>query len=450
MLVIIALLAGLLIALLMTLNSETVSQLPDNLGEPGMTNERQANAETDHNAPTAVAPQPATVDTGPADDAMTITDVAPDRDVAETAPAARTEEMTDAARFGKTLSGAESGNREHQYEAGNMYMTGIGADIDYGKAISFFEKSAGQGYSKAAYQLGLIYYEGSGVSSNKKTAFKWFSSAAENNYAAAQYYLGKLYAAGQGTKRNNKLALEWLGKAVNGGFDQARGEMINVQEKMNMEAAEKKKAAEIARAKAEKAAEANRKKEAQKKAAAIARAKQQAKAQDTAKKKLTKNQQVSKEKPGKAAVSKAVRGKEPAKHNGLEVVIKGAWSRNNKPIAYLPSSINICSREDDRVICLSDDQIRESGGNIIKFQTSAIIDNFDNKENTFKVTYRNLVIDATPVSGTEATGGFKVKPGWGSPHTMDCSLKEGGTVSCLKNNTHSLLLVNTQTAAPDR
>ncbi len=342
---------------------------------------------------------------------------------------------SNASRFGKTLSGAESGNSKNQYEIGNMFMTGIGADIDYGKAISFYEKSAAQGHNKAAYKLGLIYYEGTGVSSNMKTAFKWFSSAAENNYPVAQYYLGRLYAAGQGTKRNNKLALEWLSKAVDGGFDQARGELINVQENMSMEAA---------------AASAQKKAAEKKKAAAIARAEQEAKA----KSKKAAASKAAKAKSKKAAASKVARKKKPARKSALDVVVTGAWSRNNKPIAYLPSSINTCRTEDSKVICFSDDQTRETGGNIIKFKTKAIIDHFNDKDKTFRVTYRNLVIDATPVTGTdlaagdeEVEGGFKVKTGWGSPHTMACNFKDNGAVSCLKNNTHALLLVNSMAVA---
>ena len=364
---------------------------------------------------------------------------------------------SNAARFGKTLSAAEGGNRDNQYDIGNMYMMGIGSDIDYGKAVSFFEKAAGQGHSKAAYKLGLIYYEGTGVKTDKKAAFKWFSSAAENNYPAAQYYLGKLYSEGQGTKRNNKLALEWLSKAVDGGFDQARGEMINVQEKISMEAAgerarkeaaEKKKAAEVARAR--EAAEAK----------ARARAQQASRAKEDAKARAAreKAEQAAARQAEKAAARQAAKKKkEAALQKGIYVVINGAWSRNNKPIAYLPSSINTCRTEGDKVICLSEEQTRESGGNVIMYKTKAIIGSFNEKKKTFGVTYRNLVINATPVTGTDLTAGdeeeegsFKVKTGWGSPHSMDCSFQDNGSVSCLKNNTHALLLVNTMAVASGR
>jgi TPR repeat protein len=355
---------------------------------------------------------------------------------------------SNAARFGKTLSEAEGGNRDSQYEIGNMYMTGIGAEIDYGKAASFFEKAAGQGHSKAAYKLGQIYYEGAGVSPDKKAAFKWFSSAAESNYPAAQYYLGKMYSEGQGTARNNKLALEWLSKAVAGGFDQARGEMINVQEKMSMEVAQE---------------DSKRKAAAEKMAAAIARAEEQAREKEAARvaeaKAKAQAKNTPKATPKKVVASKPAKKKEqakaPEKIYGLEGIMAGAWSRNNKPIAYLPSSINTCRSEDDKVICLSDEETRESGGNIIKFKTKAIIDGFKSRGKFFNVTYRNLVIDATPVTGTdlaadddeEAEGGFKVKTGWGTPHNMECSFKDNKSVACLKNNTHAFLLVNTMSVA---
>jgi hypothetical protein len=364
---------------------------------------------------------------------------------------------SNASRFGKTLSEARGGNRDSQYEVGNMFMMGIGSEIDYGQAVSFFEKAAGQGHSKAAYKLGLIYYEGSGVKTDKKAAFKWFSTAAENNYPAAQYYLGKLYSEGQGTKKDNKLALEWLSKAVDGGFDQARGEMINVQEKMSMEAASERARKQAAERK--KAEEVARAREAAEAAAAEARARKQqaSRAKESAKEKAARERAARAEAKRAAERKAAQRKKEQAEKKGIDVVIDGAWSRNNKPIAYLPSSINTCRAEGDKAICLSKDQTRESGGNIIQYKTKSIIGNFNEKKKTFEVTYRNLVINATPVTGTDLTagddeegGGFKVKTGWGSPHNMECNFQDNGTVSCLKNNTHAMLLVNTMSVASGR
>ncbi len=66
------------------------------------------------------------------------------------------------------------------------------------------------------------------------------------------------------------------------------------------------------------------------------------------------------------------------------------------------------------------------------------------------MTYSNLVLDASPADGSGlATSGYSVKTGWGSPHTLDCSFNDNSKVSCLKNKTYTLFLVNTRTEDPD-
>ncbi|HUT41344.1 MAG TPA: tetratricopeptide repeat protein [Gammaproteobacteria bacterium] len=322
-------------------------------------------------------------------------------------------------RFDRTLTEAEQGDRVSQYELGNMYTKGIGVDIDYRKAIAAYEKSAGQGYDKAAYKLGLIYNEGSGIPADMKAAFKWFRIAATNGYPAAQYYLGKMYAAGQGTGKDNALALEWLSKAVEGGFDQARGAMINVSENIAMEAAAARSAGST-RAEPEPAPV------------------------------------VTARKPAKPVVSRASKIEKPASKTwSLENLMLAAWYRDTDPVTYLPSAVNNCRIEDDRLVCLSDDQTRRTAANLIKYKTKAIIENFTDK-GTFEVTYRNLVIDASRIESAESadeTGdsndenAYTVKTGWGTPHNLECQFKDHGTLTCVKNKSHSFELISPQNLA---
>jgi TPR repeat protein len=324
------------------------------------------------------------------------------------------------ARFGRTLADAQGGNPESLYELGNMYTKGIGVDVDYGKAISAYEQSAGQGYTKASYRLGLLYYGGEAVPADMKSAFKWFKSAATNNYPAAQYYLGKMYAAGQGTGKDITLALEWLSKAVDGGFDQARGAMIDVTENIAMEAAPAR-AAGGARAKAKSAP------------AVTAR------------------------KPSRASKIRNSRQQRPDSITwSIEDLMLAAWYRDSEPVTFLPSAINSCRIEQERLICLSDDQTRRAGLNLIKFKTKAIIENLTD-QGAFDITYRNLVIDARPVETAESKDGvgtagdeavaYRVKTGWGTPHTLECQFKDRGILTCLKNNTYSFELTSPQTLA---
>ena len=314
-------------------------------------------------------------------------------------------------RFNKELASAEGGNKESQYKLGNMYTEGIGTNIDLAKAAEAFEQSASQGYAKAEYKLGLIYYEGTGVKTSMKTAFKWFRQAADKGYAVAQYYLGKMYASGSGVKRDYATSLEWYTKAVDGGFNQARSEMIDVSEKMK---APKKTAAAPAR------------KSEPRKTATVTR------------------------KSKRPAVNKTY---------GIEDLMVAAWSRDGEPVAYLPSAINNCRTEEDKIACYSDDQTRETADSHIRFKTKSIMRDFSN-DGSFEVTYRNLVIDATRVTaadsseealeiGSEVTAAdaYTVKTGWGKEHTLECRMIEDSKVSCLKNKTHSFLLVSPQTVA---
>jgi TPR repeat protein len=314
-------------------------------------------------------------------------------------------------RFSKELASAESGDKESQYKLGNMYTEGIGTNIDLAKAAEAFQQSASQGYAKAEYKLGLIYYEGTGVKASRQTAFKWFKQAADKGYAAAQYYLGKMYASGSGVKRDYATSLEWYTKALDGGFNQARSEMIDVSEKMK---APKKTAASTA-----------------------------------SKSETRKNASV------------ARKGKSPSvnKTYGIEDLMVAAWSRDGEPVAYLPSAINNCRTEEDKIACYSDDQARETADSHIRFKTKSIMRNFSS-DGSFEVTYRNLVIDATEVtaaastedaleigSKVTATDAYAVKTGWGKEHELECRMLEESKVSCLKNKTYSFLLVSPQTVA---
>ena len=310
------------------------------------------------------------------------------------------------ARFAKTASLASKGDKDSLYDLGNMHLEGVGTNIDVVKAIAAFEESANQGHTKAAYKIGLIFYEGNGIKPNSKHAFKWFRQAANGGYPAAQYYLGKLYATGKGVKQNRAEALVWLGKAVDGGFDQARGEMIDVSESMK-------------------------------------KVKPEPKAETAPKKKTAEKKQVKQKKKAKA------------KRFTMEDVVLAAWVRDGNPVAWMPSEITTCRSEDDKINCFSDDQVRNAGDNIIKYKTQAVISNFTSS-GSFKVSYRNLVIsasqDVTVLAGesddepgsldAQQSDTYRIKTGWSNPHKLSCKLKDAGTVTCRKNNTHAIVLTS--------
>jgi len=337
-------------------------------------------------------------------------------------------------RFKKIQALADKGDAESQYKLGKMYTEGAGTSINHDKASAAFENAAKQGYAKAEYKLGLNYYEGTGVNRSRKTAYKWFKAAAEQNHPASQYYLGKMYASGSGVKQNYTTSLEWLTRAVDGGFNQARGEMIDVSEKMKMKKAEKNKPAAMEEVVVKQIKPV------------VARAK---------KPKLKKTRT-------KKVRTETAKTEEPEKTPGfsIEDLMVAAWNRNNKPVAYLPSAINNCRTEENNIVCYSDSQTRKSGNNIIKFKTKSVMKGFS-EDGSFKVTYRNLVVDSgamdnidsskddDEIGGEDDSAGntYKVKAGWGKEHALECQLKDSGTVSCMKNKTHTFVLVSPHTLA---
>ena len=313
-------------------------------------------------------------------------------------------------RFKKTLVLAGGGDMESQYDLGNMYMEGVGVDTDRAKAIDWYGKAAAQGYEKAQYKLGLIYFEESTPEKDTSLAFSFFNEAAEKGYPAAQFYLGKMYASGQGVKRDYATALQWYSKAVDGGFNDARREMTDIAE-------------------------------------------------------LLKDKPVAKE-PRTVKTARPVKPATPTQVETdpgytYEDLVLASWKRDKDPVAYLPSAINNCSIEDNRVVCFSNEQSRNTAAGIIKYKTKAIVSELS-QEGTLEVVYRNLVIDADQAASRKTAGSaevigstsaaavkmnYEVKTGWGKEHKLQCKFKDSHTLSCLKNNTHAFLVESTQTLA---
>lgn len=104
---------------------------------------------------------------------------------------------------------AEQGNANAQYSLGDMYYFEKGVNKDYNKAIYWYIKSANQGNEAAEYSLGYMYQYGQGLEKDYKEAVKCYKLSAERGYAKSQYYLGKCYEDGIGVGIDEKLALYW-------------------------------------------------------------------------------------------------------------------------------------------------------------------------------------------------------------------------------------------------
>jgi len=84
----------------------------------------------------------------------------------------------------KTLSLlADKGNADASFNVAYMYEKGEGADVDYQKARSWYEKAAAQHAVKAYVNLGRLYEYGFGVKKDKQRAVDWYVKAVTESLA---------------------------------------------------------------------------------------------------------------------------------------------------------------------------------------------------------------------------------------------------------------------------
>ena len=72
-----------------------------------------------------------------------------------------------------------------------IYRDGQGVAQDYGKARTWFEKTAAQGDAAAQYNLGSLYENGQGVTRDISKAREWFEKAAAQGDESAKAALQK-------------------------------------------------------------------------------------------------------------------------------------------------------------------------------------------------------------------------------------------------------------------
>ncbi len=177
------------------------------------------------------------------------------------------------------MSLAEKGNAEAQYKVGEMYELGKSVPKDMKNALTWYEKAAEQGHTKAGYKILYLEIQSNGLNDFSKTQLGVLRQEAASGNPDAQYFLGKMYATGVGVPKSLNNALTWLNKATFNGVSEAEHEAIAVEEELArirtheakkraiaLEEA-KKKQLEEERRKAEqaKAAEQKRQQEAQRK-----------------------------------------------------------------------------------------------------------------------------------------------------------------------------------------
>ncbi len=105
---------------------------------------------------------------------------------------------------------ANNGNLSSIFQLALIYYNGTNTEIDYAKAMQYFQLAAAQGYAPAMYNLGQMYYAGKGIPQDYKEAFNFFEQAAAQGYSKALFNVGIMYAKGEGTEKNFGMSYVYL------------------------------------------------------------------------------------------------------------------------------------------------------------------------------------------------------------------------------------------------
>lgn len=104
---------------------------------------------------------------------------------------------------------ANQGDPEAQRVIGEMYYTGNGVRKDAATGFHWIKRAADAGEKIAQYNLGYIAENGGIEALPKDAAITWYTKSAMQGYVPAQVRLGDLYAAGN----NRALAFQWYERA---------------------------------------------------------------------------------------------------------------------------------------------------------------------------------------------------------------------------------------------
>ena len=345
-------------------------------------------------------------------------------------------------KFQQTRKQALGGNAEAQYELAQRYLNGSGVAPDETKAIEWLQKAHEQGNDKATTRLGIVYFKSATSEAMLQRAFSLLTQASGDNMLA-QYYLGEMYAEGKGVKQDFHIAKTWYQRAAESGFNRAYGNVVNMEEEIQMEQrrlaqaeAEAAAAAEAAEAEPVELVQSTSPDEVPVLASVEEEQAIPAESPDTKKATSEKTLEVVK-KERKKPVEKT--------RTAAESILASHWLRGTKPLDFLPSPHTRCEQEDGRIICLSDNLQREDRQKTIRYRVKSII---TVKDKQFDIVYRNLVLGVTEETEMESEEGplaydgeqekgYAVKTGWSSEHTVHCEMNGGATLKCVKNNSHA-------------
>lgn len=104
-------------------------------------------------------------------------------------------------------------DRNLNFERALDYTYGFTVEVDYEKALEYYQIEANKGHPESIYNIGYIISESSPIKRNTDVA-NYFKRAAELGNVYAQTSLASLYATGKGVEKNNKKSFFWEKKAA--------------------------------------------------------------------------------------------------------------------------------------------------------------------------------------------------------------------------------------------
>lgn len=126
-------------------------------------------------------------------------------------PSKRKEALRQAVDFEKTHYKAIMGDKVAQYEFGLALSSGDLGFTDTAQAVSWFRRSAAQGYPLSEYAMAHYSFTGDGLPQDNESAATWVEKAAEmRSVPQTRELLGLMYAGGIGEHQDLMRGLDFL------------------------------------------------------------------------------------------------------------------------------------------------------------------------------------------------------------------------------------------------
>ena len=117
---------------------------------------------------------------------------------------------------------AKKGNPEAEYYLGKCFENAFGVPFDYEAAMSWFKKSAEQGFAAAQCEYGCRNWAKIGITPEELDEIvHWLKLSADQEYPPAQWTLGLCYMIGHGVKKDIILGMELKEKSAENGYSYA-------------------------------------------------------------------------------------------------------------------------------------------------------------------------------------------------------------------------------------